>query len=62
MNIYNIVYSGKYLNALEWFFTDDRGPVRKNGVSHTYWSMPASEGAADLLWASNGWQNISPYL
>ena len=27
MNIYNIVYSGKYLNALEWFFTDDRGPV-----------------------------------
>ena len=37
MNIYNIMHSMKHLDALEWFFSDDRGPVRKNGYFHTYW-------------------------
>ena len=29
MDIYNIMYSMKHLDAKEWFFSDDRGPVRK---------------------------------
>ena len=47
MNILKIMYSGKHLDALEWFFSDDRGPVRKNGVFHTELIL-ASEGVADL--------------